>query len=437
MASISSTAKGQRIVQFVGADGKRRSIRLGKMSLRMAEAVKLRVEQLASAAHTGHAVDRDTARWVAGLDDRMVERLAAVGLVARRERPRLEGFMAAYIDGRQDVKPASKTVWRQGERSLVEHFGADRHVHRISTAEAEAYKQALLGKKLAAYTVRKRLQFAKLIFTALKRRGLVESNPFDGVQVAAVMDESRNVFVSRDDVAAVLGKCPDSEWKAIVALSRYGGLRCPSETLSLRWEHIDWEKGRITVISPKTAHHPGGGQRTIPMFPELVGPLRDAFESAPEGASHVITRHRSTADSESGWRGCNLRTRFEKIICRAGLTPWPRLFHALRASCETELVERFPVQVVTAWLGNSPKVALKHYLRVLPEHFDRALGGALQNPVQHAAETARKGRQAQPTARVIAGENDTLPRGASGSADGEGFEPPVDSRLQRFSRPPP
>jgi len=77
-------------------------------------------------------------------------------------------------------------------------------------------------------------------------------------------------------------------------------------------------------------------------------------KAAPDGAVHVITRHRSQADGPGGWRNSNLRTRFEKIIDRAGLEPWLKLFHGLRASLETELVESFPVQVVAAWLGNAP-----------------------------------------------------------------------------------
>ncbi len=30
-----------------------------------------------------------------------------------------------------------------------------------------------------------------------------------------------------------------TQWRLIFALSRYGGLRCPSEHLALRWGHID------------------------------------------------------------------------------------------------------------------------------------------------------------------------------------------------------
>ncbi len=45
------------------------------------------------------------------------------------------------------------------------------------------------------------------------------------------------------------------------------------------------------------------------------------------------------------------------------LEPWPRLLHAMRASRETELAAEYPLHVVTAWLGNTPKIALQYYLQ--------------------------------------------------------------------------
>ncbi len=69
-------------------------------------------------------------------------------------------------------------------------------------------------------------------------------------------------------------------------------------------------------------------------------------------------------DGKAGWRSCNLRTTFLKIIRRAGLTTWARSFHSMRSSRETELSERFPIHVVAACLGNTPEIARKHYLQV-------------------------------------------------------------------------
>lgn len=95
---------------------------------------------------------------------------------------------------------------------------------------------------------------------------------------------------------------------------------------------------------------------------------------APEGAVYVFERWRALAERTPGiWQNTNLRTHLLRLIERAGLKPWPRLFHNLRSSRQTELEETFPTHVVCAWLGNSPQIANRHYLQVTDEHFMRAM----------------------------------------------------------------
>src|SRR5436190_2021364 len=72
----------------------------------------------------------------------------------------------------------------------------------------------------------------------------------------------------------------------------------------------------------------------------------------------------------------------------AGLERWPRLFHNLRASRQTELSEDFPSHVVCAWLGNSEDIAREHYLKVTDAHFEKA-SGALQKALQSGASQRR------------------------------------------------
>src|SRR5207248_3733559 len=62
------------------------------------------------------------------------------------------------------------------------------------------------------------------------------------------------------------------------------GLRCPSEVLSLKWEHVNFGTARMTVPSCKTEHHPGKDYRTVPIFAELRPYLEEAFELAADGA---------------------------------------------------------------------------------------------------------------------------------------------------------
>ena len=114
----------------------------------------------------------------------------------------------------------------------------------------------------------------------------------------------------------------------------HGGLRCPSEVLSLRLDGLDWEHGAIKVISPKTEGH-GQGSRIIPMFARLRPQLEEAWDMAEEDQTHVIPEglYLPAAKGPRGWVNCNLRTTFKKIIPRAGLEPWPRFFQNTRSSC--------------------------------------------------------------------------------------------------------
>ncbi|MGQ9822014.1 MAG: hypothetical protein ACUVQK_09140, partial [Thermogutta sp.] len=59
----------------------------------------------------------------------------------------------------------------------------------------------------------------------------------------------------------------------------------------------------------------------------------------------------------------------------AGLEPWPRLWHSMRASCETDLARQFPLAVVAKWLGITQAGAMRHYVDVTDADFERAVMG--------------------------------------------------------------
>ena len=65
MASITRQSNGRKTIQFAAADGKRRSIRLGKATMKTAQEVATKVEHLNAGFMAGVAIDADTARWVA------------------------------------------------------------------------------------------------------------------------------------------------------------------------------------------------------------------------------------------------------------------------------------------------------------------------------------------------------------------------------------
>ena len=441
MASLSTDANGRRRILFTADDdGPRKAIHLGRISQRTAEGILYRVERLIEAKLSGQALDADMAKWVGDLKPKLAGKLVRVGLIAKRQQRQsatLGPFIRAYIDGRADLKPATKIVRGQVIRDLTEFFGDSRDVRTVTPGEADDFKQYLVGRKLAPTTIHKRLQVVRSFFHALRRRKMIDENPFEGVKSAATGMRDKQRFVTREEIEQVLKECTDHHWRVIVALARYGGLRCPSEVLSLRWQDVNWAEQRIVVQSPKTEHHADKAARTIPLFPELRPHLEQSFDLAAEGTVYVVhERFRKAAMGPAGWMNANLRTTFEKIIKRAGLIPWPRLFHNLRASRETELVKEYPVQVVTSWLGNTPRIALKHYLMVRTEDFERAVAESSEKTAQKAAQRTHATCSNRPPVIIPAHEKTPDFQGFAGHCDesrkakmaGTGFEPAT-SRL--------
>ena len=374
MASVVNRKNGRREVQFTDADGKRQTVRLGKMPKRDAESVKTRIEHLLTAKITKRPLEGDTARWVASLDDVLAGRLAKVGLIRQRESATLAAFVDGYIQNRSDLKPSTVEHLQRVRHDLVDYFGENRPLREITAADADDFRLALLKRGLGDNTIRRRCGRAKQFFNAATRRKLIDSNPFADLKSGVQANPERFHFVTRDDADKVLAACPDAEWRLIFALSRFGGLRCPSEHLALTWDCIDWENERFRINSPKTEHHAGKVSRTIPIFPELRPHLETAFDQAAESSTHVIARYRGA--------NTNLRTQLMRIIERAGLEPWPKLFQNLRSTRETELAEQFPIHVACSWIGNSKAVAAKHYLQTTDEHFKKATQKATQIPTQ-------------------------------------------------------
>lgn len=174
----------------------------------------------------------------------------------------------------------------------------------------------------------------------------------------------------------------------------------------------------------KVEHHEGRGVRTCPLFKELRTVLEEAFEVFGGTSEFVVDadEYRQAAQTDAGWKNANLRTQFMKLLTKAGVSPWPRLFHSMRASRQTELQEEFPTHVVCSWIGNSEAIAKESYLLVTEDHFLKAISSpSVDRKSSKASGSLEEKRVINPTPQ--------------GQADGEGFEPTVALRLLRFSRP--
>ena len=150
----------------------------------------------------------------------------------------------------------------------------------------------------------------------------------------------------------------------MLALARFAGLRIPSEIVTLAWRRVDLTAGILTADNSKAAT---GTVKQIPIFPVLRDVLAEQYELTAADSGYVVTPatlRKSPAALANATR---------RAIRHAGVTPWPKLFQNLRASCETDLMSAFPIHQATSWIGNTPAVALKHYAMLRPHDVSAAI----------------------------------------------------------------
>jgi len=400
MASIINDPHGRRRIAFISPDGSRKAIRLGKIDLKAAQSIRTHMEALLASKVAGQPIRQETAVWLGNVGEKLKEKLASVGLIAAEKKPEkkpekkatLGGFLDEFVLSRKDVKPATITAWGQACKSLKDFFGASRLLADITPGDCDSFKQWISTRGYSPATVAKRIAFAKGFLHSAWRHRIIPENPFEDVRVPSYDASLRQSFVDRETIDRVMGMA-NPTWRIIVALCRYGGLRCPSEVLSLELAHIDWEKGVIRAPSPKTEKYLGKDFRVIPIHKALRRYLLEAAELAKEGQIHVVPGDLlSRAQGPRGWQNCNLRTGFEKLLKRAGIKPWPRLFHNLRSSCETELLADHPLHTVAKWMGHDAEIATRHYAQVLDADIEKAIGetGGVKNGALVAQNAAKK-----------------------------------------------
>ena len=465
MAGISKDAAGWR-VRFQDGDGNTRTIRLSGVNKSTAITFKTHVEHLNAARCANSTPPPSTSSWVGDLSTKLRHKLAAAGLVDLPEEPDpvpvedtdnagvcLGDFLAEHREHgmtKRGRSAAKLTVekWRAPMDRLIRFFGYDRDITTITRDDAYQYrvwlgKQRICrtkanpgGRALSSNTIHKQVDNAKVFFNAAESRGLIDSNPFRLIVSATEPNRERDFFLPRDLTERIIAECPDAEWRLLVALWRYAGLR-KMEVFGLKWGDVLWQSGRLRVHATKIKHYRNKGIRYVPTR-DVQTYLEDVFQASLEPGqttlpadAPIITRFSAT--------NSNLDKPFKSILHRAGIVPWQKLFQNMRASCETEMLRTNEPHVVAAWIGHSIRVQQDHYAQVTDEHFERYNEAAAPGPCtalksgQHSGQQyarTRANAAARQTVRSskTLGFNEKSPERLSFPSfqiAAEGFEPPT------------
>ncbi|MDB5325556.1 MAG: hypothetical protein JWM57_1125, partial [Phycisphaerales bacterium] len=371
MATLYRSGSGYTLQVTIGAD--RRTKRLGKLLKKGADDVRFHVNQIEQCRRSATILPAATTSWLEVITDDLHGALADAGLCSPRQQlqnlgiPTTLGKMFQdFLDKRTELKPYTRNSIKQALNRAVDYFGT-KPARDITAGDAKDYRRWLVAQGYAQPTVAQFVNKSRQMFNEAIDHNQLSMNPFRKVLAGTQVNEERRHFVGRDDITTVINATGSVEWKLLIALARYAGIRVPSEA-SLLISDVDFENGRIIIRSPKTErqHKP---KRTCPLFPELRPYLVDAVAAAKgAGREKLIPFIRP---------GYNPHTQLERLVERAKVKAWPKLWANMRSTRETELLaEGHPIHVVCAWIGNTERVARKHYLQVRQEDWDKATGAA-------------------------------------------------------------
>jgi integrase len=341
---------GYRLRAYTAAG--RRSIWLGDIPEAQAVAIQRHVDEILASQTADLPLPRQTARFLDELPAAMRAKLQAITGAART----LQTAIDEYIDARH--ADLSESTLADRERSLA-HLQplSGRKLDRITAKDVEDIHASLdcgpstRGKIASAW---------KAFFAWCMERHWINDNP--ARPLPSTVSVRQKQFVSSETIDAVIRQCTDPGLRVAIAMSRYGGIRMMSELRGLDRSDIDWQRKRITIHDSKRKR-----DRVIPLFPELEPTLADH----PDGP---------LCDDLLRLTDSAITQRFLAELRKCNVEPWPSPWHAMRASRETELIQRFGLSTAAIWIGNSESVAMRSYAVVTDQHWSAAIEPIVDTP---------------------------------------------------------
>lgn len=334
----------------------RRSGRVYKLSLdrtyniKDARFIAAAIDSAIASEKKGVGLDAQTRLIFENLAPDMRRRLERVGLLAIAETMTL-GEGVALFEREYFSALGEKTI--DGYRRTIGDFvrfiaGETRQVGAITVDDAQRFVDALRSV-YSSNTVHLRTARVKTFFRFLESKKIVDVSPFDSIKTAA-FTAGKRCYIDRETIERIAATL-DVERRALLYLYRYAGLR-RSEPYCLTFAHVDLQRRRLKIPTPKTARFVGKGERVAPINGSLLEPLTALVGERRDDAKIFTSK-------------INPKT-IQKFIPQGA-----RPFQDLRVSCENDWLEaRIPAHVVAAWLGHQTSVQAQHYAVVLDSYFN-------------------------------------------------------------------
>ena len=257
-------------------------------------------------------------------------------------------------------------------RNHIVPFFELKSLDAIDADDIERYIDVKL-RTLAVKTVRNHLNTMHSVFQIGLRKGWCHHNPVKLAERPVIKKtETRIRFLTQPEVDKLVAtEYPDDAWGSIeptlYLTAAMTGLR-QGELLGLRWRDIDFEAGRIRVVSPYVRGEfadpkSEGSGRSVPMASRVAWALKELHARTRFGrARNLVFCHPETGKPLDRSK---LVRRFKKALKRAGARQIT--FHELRHTFGTRLAAHgVPLRRIQEWMGHADAKTTQIYQHYQP-----------------------------------------------------------------------
>ena len=301
-----------------------------------------------------------------------------------KQAPTLGEVWAKYLPWAKEHKKTWITDEFNYKKHLEPRYGKKR-LDSISPIDIERLKAEMKkdtnhnGKPYSKATIKHQLVLLKRLFTLAQRWGLYTGeNPMNRVEVPK-LDNGRTEFMQDDEVSRLLQTLetwPCRVSAAFVKFTLLTGMR-RGELFKLTWDHIDFERGMVTLREPK-----GGKTQTIPVSPLALEVLKGVEVTSP----YVFP-------GKEGQQRTDFKGPWLRIRKAAGL-PENFRFHGLRHHFASTLVSAgYDLLVVQKLLTHKDSRTTQRYAHLSP--------GALKEAAAKSGELLNPKRQDEPITKIV------------------------------------
>jgi integrase len=291
-----------------------------------------------------------------------------------------------YVEVEKNASPSTLIGYRSVNRALIEEFGAETRLDKITTARIDNYRARLLSEgELSRRTIQKSLVQLHGILKRAKRLKWIAVNSAEDVERVQVKRSGDFNVLTPAQVEAVARAAESDAYAALIRVAAYTGLR-QGELRVLRWRDVDFALQTVFVRRNKPASCPEKAPkshkvRSVPLIDPAAAALdglsrREKFTGPDD---FVFASDLGTPRDDGDVRDAFYAALDAAELGHLRTKDDPMVFHDLRHTFGTLGAQVWPIADLQAYMGHADVQTTMRYVHHVPKgNAASALSAAVQ-----------------------------------------------------------